>query len=42
MVSVPAVWETVKKGIISRVGEPYSLRSRLFSGALSAKEMIFH
>jgi long-chain acyl-CoA synthetase len=42
MVGVPAVWETVKKGIISRVGEPYSLRSRLFSGALSAKEMIFH
>jgi long-chain acyl-CoA synthetase len=42
MVGVPAVWETVKKGIISKVGEPYSLKSRLFSGALVAKETLLY
>jgi long-chain acyl-CoA synthetase len=42
MVGVPAIWETVKKGIIRRVGDPYSLRSRLFSVTLSAKEMMLY
>jgi long-chain acyl-CoA synthetase len=42
MIGVPAVWETVKKGIISKVGEPCSLRSRVFRGALSAKEMMLY
>lgn len=42
MVGVPAIWETVRKGIVGRVGEPGLLRSRLFYGALMAKEMLLH
>jgi long-chain acyl-CoA synthetase len=42
MVGVPAIWETVKKGIIRQVGEPSSFRSRLFWGALSAKETVLY
>jgi long-chain acyl-CoA synthetase len=42
MVGVPAVWKTLKKGIIIKVGEPYSLKSRVLSGALSAKEMMLY
>jgi long-chain acyl-CoA synthetase len=42
MVGVPAVWKTLKKGIIIKVGEPYLLKSRVLSGALSAKEMMLY
>lgn len=42
MVGVPAIWETVKRGIEGRVGEPMFLRSRLFCSALNAKGMLLH
>lgn len=37
MVGVPAVWETVKKGIISKVHDSSPLLQKLFWGALWAK-----
>ncbi|CAI6337224.1 unnamed protein product [Periconia digitata] len=38
MVGVPAVWESVKKGIISKVGASGALKSGLFWGAMAAKQ----
>lgn len=37
MVGVPAVWEAMKKGIISKVQESGRLSQRAFSGALALK-----
>lgn len=40
MVGVPAVWETVKKGIIAKVNEGSPLVQKLFWGALWAKNAL--
>ena len=40
LVGVPAVWETVKKGIISKVSAGSAIQQKLFWGALSAKEFL--
>lgn len=37
LVGVPAVWETVKKGIMGRVSKMGALRSNMFWGAFNAK-----
>jgi long-chain acyl-CoA synthetase len=37
LVGVPAVWETVKKGIMAKVGKMGAVTRNLFWGALSAK-----
>ncbi|KAI9678467.1 MAG: long-chain fatty acid-CoA ligase [Trizodia sp. TS-e1964] len=37
LVGVPAVWESVRKGIISKVSQSSSLVQKLFWGAMSAK-----
>ena len=37
MVGVPAVWETVKKGVITRVNQGSALVQNLFWGAMAAK-----
>jgi long-chain acyl-CoA synthetase len=38
MVGVPAVWESVKKGIMSNVAASGSLKSNIFWGAMTAKQ----
>ncbi|KAI9775862.1 MAG: long-chain fatty acid-CoA ligase [Geoglossum umbratile] len=40
LVGVPAVWETVKKGIISKVNQGSPILRNLFWGALSAKRFL--
>lgn len=40
MVGVPAVWESVKKGILGKVGPPGSVKNRVFLGALGLKEKL--
>jgi long-chain acyl-CoA synthetase len=40
LVGVPAVWETVKKGIISKVNQGSVIVRNLFWGALAAKNFI--
>jgi long-chain acyl-CoA synthetase len=40
LVGVPAVWETVKKGIIGKVGKMNPVTRNLFWGALSAKSFM--
>lgn len=40
LVGVPAVWETVKKGIVSQVAKNNFLVRNLFWGALSAKKFL--
>lgn len=42
MVGVPAVWESVKKGILGRVGPPGSLKARVFWGAMYAKQNLLY
>jgi long-chain acyl-CoA synthetase len=42
MVGVPAVWETVKKGIIAKVNEGSPLVQKLFWGALWAKSALMN
>ena len=38
MVGVPAVWETIRKGILAKVNAGGSLKKTLFNGAVSAKK----
>ncbi|KAF5370975.1 hypothetical protein D9757_009894 [Collybiopsis confluens] len=38
MVGVPAVWETIRKGIIAKVNGSGALRKSVFNGAMSVKE----
>jgi long-chain acyl-CoA synthetase len=40
LVGVPAVWETVKKGIMAKVGKMNAITKNLFWGALSAKSFM--
>jgi long-chain acyl-CoA synthetase len=42
MVGVPAVWESVKKGIISKVGASGAFKSKLFWGAMAAKRSMLY
>ncbi|KFY81266.1 hypothetical protein V500_11568 [Pseudogymnoascus sp. VKM F-4518 (FW-2643)] len=42
MVGVPAIWESIKKGIINRVGASGVLRSNIFWGAMAAKEGLLY
>ena len=38
MVGVPAVWETIRKGIISKVNAGGTLKKSVFNGAMTAKK----
>ncbi|KAF5329534.1 hypothetical protein D9619_009047 [Psilocybe cf. subviscida] len=38
MVGVPAVWETIRKGILAKVHSGGSLKKSLFNGAMAAKK----
>ncbi|KAF9491115.1 long-chain-fatty-acid-CoA-ligase [Pleurotus eryngii] len=38
MVGVPAVWETIRKGIISKVNAGGALKKSIFNGAISVKK----
>lgn len=40
LVGVPAVWESVRKGVVGKVAESSSLLQNLFWGALSAKQWL--
>ena len=40
LVGVPAVWETVKKGIMSRISSGSFIQQRLFWGAFAAKQRL--
>lgn len=40
MVGVPAVWETVRKGIVAKVNQGSSIQQKLFWGAMTAKKML--
>ena len=40
MVGVPAVFETIKKGVIDKVGQAPAFSQKLFWGALSAKKFL--
>lgn len=40
MVGVPAVWETVKKGVIAKVNQGSPLVKKLFWSALAAKDFL--
>ncbi|KAH0343545.1 putative AMP-binding enzyme, partial [Aureobasidium melanogenum] len=42
MVGVPAVWESVRKGILTKVNSAGWLQRKLFWGALSAKENLLY
>ncbi|KAF2794232.1 acetyl-CoA synthetase-like protein [Melanomma pulvis-pyrius CBS 109.77] len=42
MVGVPAVWESVKKGVVNKVGASGSLKSNLFWGAMAAKQSLIY
>ncbi|WPH04741.1 Hypothetical protein R9X50_00763600 [Acrodontium crateriforme] len=42
LVGVPQIWEAVKKGIIGKIGAPGSLTSRVFWGAMAAKEHLLN
>ena len=42
LVGVPAVWETVKKGIIAKVGKMNAITKNLFWGAMSAKSFMMN
>ncbi len=42
LVGVPAVWETVKKGIMAKVGKMNGITKNLFWGALSAKSFMMN
>jgi long-chain acyl-CoA synthetase len=38
MVGVPAVWETIRKGIIAKINASSPLKQRMFSGAMTIKK----
>ncbi|KAF8800344.1 long-chain-fatty-acid-CoA-ligase [Phlegmacium glaucopus] len=38
MVGVPAVWETIRKGIIAKVNSGGTIKKSIFNGAMSAKK----
>jgi len=38
MVGVPAVWETIRKGIVGKVNQGSSIKKNIFNGAMSAKK----
>ncbi|KZO91782.1 long-chain-fatty-acid-CoA-ligase [Calocera viscosa TUFC12733] len=38
MVGVPAVWETIRKGIVGKVNQGGAVKKNIFHGALSAKK----
>jgi long-chain acyl-CoA synthetase len=40
LVGVPAVWETVKKGIMTKVGAGSAITKKLFWGAMAAKQFL--
>lgn len=42
LVGVPAVWETVKKGIMAKVGKMNAITRNLFWGAMSSKSFLMH
>ena len=42
LVGVPQVWETVKKGIIAKVGKMNAITRNLFWGAMSAKSFMMN
>lgn len=42
MVGVPAVWESVRKGIMSKVGPPGTLKRRVFLSAMKMKASLLH
>lgn len=42
MVGVPAIWESIKKGIMGKVKASGLLKSNLFWGALAAKESLLY
>jgi len=39
MVGVPAVWETIRKGIVGKVNQAGAVKKAVFNGALSIKRM---
>ena len=39
LVGVPAVWETVKKGVLAKVAKQGGVKERMFWGAMAAKSM---
>lgn len=42
MVGVPAIWESIKKGIINRVGASGLLKSNIFWGAMAVKQRLLY
>ncbi|KAL9106551.1 MAG: hypothetical protein Q9227_008466 [Pyrenula ochraceoflavens] len=42
IVGVPAVWESVKKGVLAKVNSGSALTKKMFWGALSAKHFLLH
>ncbi|TIB77414.1 acetyl-CoA synthetase-like protein [Wallemia mellicola] len=38
MIGVPAVWETIRKGILSKVGQQGALKKSIFGGAMTLKK----
>lgn len=42
LVGVPAVWETVKKGIMDQVSKLPALKQKMFWGAMSLKGTLLH
>lgn len=42
MVGVPAIWESIKKSIITRVRASGLLRSNIFWGAMAAKQSLLY
>ena len=42
MVGVPAIWESIKKGIVNKVGASGFLKSNIFWGAMAAKQGLLY
>lgn len=40
LVGVPAVWETVKKGVVAKVGKASAIQKHLFWGAMASKSFM--
>ncbi|TIA71934.1 hypothetical protein E3P89_01930 [Wallemia ichthyophaga] len=38
MIGVPAVWESIRKGILAKVGQQGALKKNIFSGAMALKK----
>lgn len=38
MIGVPAVWETIRKGILAKVGQQGALKKNIFGGAMALKK----